>query len=326
MAGSNSRRNAASRDTSDPEFVQPDTAKTGKELPGKLKPSTSFGKSSRGESRLCSEPTEDQLVRWESRKAPRSRRDIPDEILNALNAGWIESKTLVEWLSVDRVQLFLSLAKRCELSLDSNDRGELHALRGMSALKQSWGVAHVLSRHVALGDNAYLKLVEHRSDIVREWCALLVGLVDDMKFSRRLAWMKTFADDRNSAVRELAWMGLRQHVASDPVTTIGSLVPWTGSRNERLRRFASEVTRPRGVWCEHIPLLRDAPELGLPILEPLRSDSSLYVRNSVANWLNDASKTAAPWVKQVTAEWLRASKTRETAYIVKRARRTLEKL
>ncbi|MBM3967811.1 MAG: DNA alkylation repair protein [Planctomycetes bacterium] len=271
------------------------------------------------------EPTADQLALWESRKAPRSRRDIPAETLKALNAGWIESRTLVEWLSVDRVQLFLSLAKRCELSLDSNDRGELQALRGTSALKQSWGVAHVLSRHVALGDNAYLKLVEHRSDIVREWCALLVGLVEGMKFSRRLAWIKTFADDRNSAVRELAWMGLRQHVTSDPVATIGSLVPWTGSRNERLRRFASEVTRPRGVWCEHIPLLRDAPELGLPILEPLRSDSSLYVRNSVANWLNDASKTAPQWVIQITSDWLKTSTSEETEYIVRRARRTLEK-
>ena len=270
-------------------------------------------------------PTPDQLVQWESRKAPRSRSDIPDEILGALNSGWIETKTLVEWLSVDRVRLFLSLANACELPLDSEDRKELQDVRGLSALKQSWGVARVLSRHVALGDAAYAQLVEHRSDVVREWCALLVGMVAELKFSRRLAWMKTLADDRNSAVRELAWMGLRPHIAADPVATIGSLVPWTGSRNERLRRFASEVTRPRGVWCEHIALLRDAPVLGLPILEPLRSDTSLYVRNSVANWLNDASKTAPDWVMQITSHWLRSSKSRETEYIVRRARRTLEK-
>ena len=255
-------------------------------------------------------PTPDQLVQWESRKAPRSRSDIPDEILGALNSGWIETKTLVEWLSVDRVRLFLSLANACELPLDSEDRKELQDVRGLSALKQSWGVARVLSRHVALGDAAYAHLVEHRSDVVREWCALLVGMVAELKFSRRLAWMKTLADDRNSAVRELAWMGLRPHIAADPVATIG---------------FASEVTRPRGVWCEHIALLRDAPVLGLPILEPLRSDTSLYVRNSVANWLNDASKTAPDWVMQITSHWLRSSKSRETEYIVRRARRTLDK-
>jgi len=273
----------------------------------------------------CGEPNAEQLLRWESRKAPRCRNDIPHEILSALNSGWIESKTLVEWLSVDRVRLFLSMANDCDLPLDRVDRKEIQGLRGLSSLKQSWGVARVLSRHVALGDAAYLKLVEHRSDIVREWCALLVGLVSELKFSRRLAWMKTLADDRNSAVRELAWMGLRPHVAVDPVATIGSLVPWTGSRNERLRRFASEVTRPRGVWCEHISLLRDTPELGLPILAPLCSDNSLYVRNSVANWLNDASKTAPEWVMQVTTQWLKTSATRETEYIVRRARRTLQK-
>lgn len=320
MVGSNSSRDQASSDGASRARANQHSASQAKAASGSPK-----RESSRPEPQHCSEPTAEQIVRWESRKAPRSRRDIPGEVLNALNSGWIETKTLVEWLSVDRVRLLLSLANACELPLDSNDRRELQALRGMSGLKQSWGVAAVLSRHVVLGDVAYSRLVEHRSDVVREWCALLVGLVAELKFSRRLAWMKTLADDRNSAVRELAWMGLRPHVAVDPVASIGSLVPWTGSRNERLRRFASEVTRPRGVWCEHIPTLRDAPELGLPILEPLRSDTSLYVRNSVANWLNDASKTDPQWVMQVTADWLRTSNTRETEYIVRRARRTLEK-
>jgi 3-methyladenine DNA glycosylase AlkC len=313
MAGSNPNRRKASSDGAHRGYHdKPKPGNPKGELPQRTSPH-------RGA------PTAEQLVRWESRKAPRSRSDIPEEILEALNSGWIETKTLVEWLSVDRVRLFHSLANECGLLLDSSDRNELQALRGMSALKQSWGVAHVLSQHVTLGDTAYMQLVEHPSDVVREWCALLVGLVAELKFSRRLAWMKTLADDRNSAVRELAWMGLRPHIAADPVSTIGSLVPWTGSRNERLRRFASEVTRPRGVWCEHIPMLRDAPEIGLPILEPLCSDTSLYVRNSVANWLNDASKTAPNWVVRVTTDWLRKSKTRETEYIVRRARRTLNK-
>ena len=39
--------------------------------------------------------------------------------------------------------------------------------------------------------------------------------------------------------------------------------------------------------------------IGLPILEPLKSDYSKYVRNSVGNWLNDASKTQSGFVRKL---------------------------
>jgi 3-methyladenine DNA glycosylase AlkC len=71
-------------------------------------------------------------------------------------------------------------------------------------------------------------------------------------------------------------------------------------------------------------VLKQQPELGLPILERLRSDKAKYVRDSVGNWLNDVSKTQPDFVTQLCARWERESDTKETKYIIKKAMRTIK--
>jgi 3-methyladenine DNA glycosylase AlkC len=124
-------------------------------------------------------------------------------------------------------------------------------------------------------------------------------------------------------VREHAWICVRPHLANELDAGIRLLEPWTRDPDPNVRRYASEITRPRGVWCQHLQPLKEDPALGESILEPLRSDPSRYVQNSVANWVNDASKSKPTWAKAICKRWAKESKTPETAYIVKRALRTV---
>ena len=246
--------------------------------------------------------------------------------MKALSEGTVASKNLVEWLASDRQRLLTIICS--QIGIDSkHDRKSIWTseLVAQSAMKQSFAIGRWLSGRIKIGDDAWRILSTHESDIVREWASIVIGLADNVTFARKLAWVKPFADDEHSGLREIAWLALRADVLRDPVSAIKCLAPWTGSRHERLRRYASEITRPRGVWCSHIPMLKDKPELALSILEPLLADDSKYVRNSVGNWLNDASKSQPEWVRATAKRWLAESPSPHTKYIVKRALRTLDK-
>jgi len=130
-----------------------------------------------------------------------------------------------------------------------------------------------------------------------------------------------FADDRHFAVREWAWLSLRPHVIGELQAALAQLPEWSADSSHNVRRFASEVTRPRGVWSGHIPELKAAPHLGMPVIEPLFADPSRYVQDSVGNWLNDASRTQPAWVLGVCDGM--ATESQATERIRLRALRTI---
>lgn len=232
---------------------------------------------------------------------------------------------IADWLTFDRQVLLAAIVRQLNLE-DHLDHGSLWTddLKTQSGIKHSFAIGSWLSDRIKIGDDVWRFLATHSNNIVREWAAIIVGLTDSIPFARKLAWMKTFADDEHPGLREIAWLALRADVIRDPLSAIRCLAPWTGSRNERLRRLAVEVTRPSGVGCSPIPILQDQPELGLPILEPLFADDSEYVQIAVGNWIVDASKSKPDWVQAITERWLSESASDNTQAILKQVLGAIE--
>ena len=104
---------------------------------------------------------------------------------------------------------------------------------------------------------------------------------------------------------------------------MAQMYAWSKHENEHVRRLASEGCRPALPWAQALPKYKKDPTPILPILEQLKADPSLYVRKSVANNLNDISKTHPDLVAQLAKKWY--GKHAHTDWIVKHGCRTLLK-
>lgn len=253
------------------------------------------------------------------RKGASRRADVPKNILQQLNRGEIEALTLSEVLAVDLTALLRNAFP--ELSSQALKRMKKACDDKMGWLGRTSLAGEILYQE--FGTSVLPEMLLHPSDQVRGWGASLVRQIPGLSFSKRLKMIKPLADDNNPGVREVAWIMMRPHLMNDIDDGLKILKPWVANKKPNIRRFATEITRPRGVWCAHIPELRQNPKRGLPLLLPVRSDPSRYVQNSVANWLNDASKDDPKWVKSLCAEWGHSRASKETLYICKRALRTL---
>lgn len=218
--------------------------------------------------------------------------------LTALNNGIIEAATLTECLAVD----FAALMRVTLPEIGDEAISFLEQESKTGILKRMTMTARLILDQV--GEAAFSHLTNHPSDTVRGWACFMIGAIDRTAIADRLNAIRPFADDHHFGVREWSWMAVRPHIAADLEASISLLANWTSAPSERVRRFASESIRPRGVWCAHIGTLKKNPEIALPILEPLRADPASYVQDSVGNWLNDASKDQPDWVREVCRRWL----------------------
>jgi len=248
-------------------------------------------------------------------KSAKSMQDVSLERRAELNAG-APASHLTETLCID----FTELLRQCVPQADKALLSAMQAVQTEGIVRRMQVAGELLA--AKLGEAGFAQLAAHPSDTVRGWACYLLAALPNLDLAQRLERIKPLADDPHYAPREWAWLALRPQMAAELERSIALLAPWVLAPPANLRRFASESLRPRGVWCSHIKALKDNPELALPLLEPLRADSSSYVQDSVANWLNDASKTRPDWVRGVCARW-QQSPHPATMRICKRALRSL---
>jgi 3-methyladenine DNA glycosylase AlkC len=278
------------------------------------------------------------------RKGATKIDKIPADVLESLNKGEIETVNLVEWLAIDHKTLIKNVLQD---TIYENNIEPIIKLLEKNSKDAKNGKITVLQATFLIGRYFYWNLLEakeevtnryiaflssHKSDSVRCYACYLIAC-DDMFVEKRLEKIKILAADPHFGVREIAWIAIRPAICKtkeELEKVIDILSVWAQNDDENIRRFASEITRPRGVWCKHIDILKENPTLALPILNALCADRSKYVRDSVGNWLNDASKTQPDFVKNLCAEWEEKSKKEDenkqkaTAYIIKKALRSIK--
>ncbi|MGE4373755.1 MAG: DNA alkylation repair protein [Xanthobacter sp.] len=233
-------------------------------------------------------------------------------------AGQAEASNLSEILAIDFPILL-------EAVLPDVVRAYPQKVAGLQELGISARMAETGRLLLAcLGPGHLGDLQTHGSDTVRGWACFMIA-AQDLPLAHQLSAIRPLADDPHFGVREWAWLAVRPAISDNLEDALALLIRWTREPSAFLRRFASEATRPRGVWCRHITALKTDPAVGLPLLEALKADHSPYVQDSVGNWLNDAAKSRPDWVRSVVAQWLDSSPSPHTARIARRALRSLDK-
>lgn len=121
--------------------------------------------------------------------------------------------------------------------------------------------------------------------------------------------------------RSTAEFAIRPFLIRAPERIMKKMLEWAQSDEHHVRRLASEGCRPRLPWGQAIRQFKEDPNPVFEVLELLKADSSLYVRKSVANNLNDIAKDNPKQVILTAKRWSGFSP--ETDWIIRHGCRTL---
>lgn len=127
-----------------------------------------------------------------------------------------------------------------------------------------------------------------------------------------------------------AEFAIRQFIVKHPIITFKVMQDWISDKDEHVRRLVSEGLRPRLPWGLQLKKFIENPRPILPFLEALRLDTSLYVRRSVANNLNDITKDHPLIAIELCESWkseekLNQSQKENMNWLIRHAMRSLIK-
>jgi 3-methyladenine DNA glycosylase AlkC len=117
---------------------------------------------------------------------------------------------------------------------------------------------------------------------------------------------------------------IRYFLNAYPKETLEILLEWAKDEHYHVRRLCSEGTRPKLPWSQKIGIAVSDP---IRILDRLYFDRTRYVTRSVANHLNDISKTDPELVIATLTRWRKTGRQNPTEmdYMARHALRTLVK-
>lgn len=116
---------------------------------------------------------------------------------------------------------------------------------------------------------------------------------------------------------------IRPFIIQEPEKTMQQMLQWASHSHSHVRRLSSEGCRPRLPWAMQLPDFIKDPSPIIPILETLHNDSSLFVRKSVANNINDISKDNPAIALELCNSWKHTNE--NTNSIIEHGLRTLLK-
>ncbi|MCL2353298.1 MAG: DNA alkylation repair protein [Defluviitaleaceae bacterium] len=236
---------------------------------------------------------------------------------------------LKDWYTKEALEGFAKDIKKAYAHFDANAfvADIMSDGWGQLELKGRWRrITLCMGKHLPSGYKDALAVlydvIEHYEGYTNGFSIIFTDFIEEFGLADE-DWAISIAACEHFTKYGTAEGAVRPFIIKDEKRMMAQMYEWSKSDNEHVRRLASEGCRPALPWFMALPSFKKDPTPILPILEELKTDPSLYVRKSVANNINDISKTHPQLMIDLAKKW--HGKDKNTDWIVKHGLRTLLK-